>query len=116
MELRIIEADETHSHVALKGKLDIQGTAAIELRFSTATAARGKPTLVDLSEVDFIASLGMGMLISCARTLSRKGVRMVLVDPQLLVEKTLKAAGIQQIVPIAHGLEQARAKLQPESA
>lgn len=115
MELRIIAADETHSHVVLLGKLDIPGTAAVELRFSTATAARGKPTIVDLSGVEFIASLGMGMLISCARSLSRKGVPMVLVSPQLLVEKTLRAAGIHQIVPIVPDLEQARARLRPES-
>ena len=116
MELAILEEEDTHTLVALKGQLDMEGVGKVDVRFSAATVARGKPTLVELSGVEFIASLGMGMLVACARALGRKGVPMILVNPQLLVEKARKTARLQEILPMVHGLEQARARLRPQPA
>jgi anti-anti-sigma factor len=61
---------------------------------------------VDLSGLEFITSLGMGMFISCARSLQRFGARMVLLNPQALVEEALKAVGIDQGIPIVHSVEE----------
>jgi anti-anti-sigma factor len=115
MELSIVEATETHTHVALRGNLDIQGTVEVDVWFSALTAGRGKPTLVDLSRVEFLSSLGMGMLVACARALQAKGASMVLVDPPRAVEKALVAAALHRVFPIVHGIEAARARLEPES-
>jgi anti-anti-sigma factor len=100
-ELKIIEADGELTHLALTGRLDSEGVQSVEPRFSNYTGARRRPTIVDLSGLTFIASLGIGMLISAAKGLGLHGVKMVLVDPPEPIEQVLRAANIDRIIPIA---------------
>ena len=68
MELRVITENDTVTHVALKGRLDVIGTNDIDLSF-TAAAAKGKPMVVDISEVAYLSSMGLRMLLSVAGAL-----------------------------------------------
>jgi anti-sigma B factor antagonist len=108
-----IRVDSQITHVALVGRLDVAGLHAVDVKFHAYTAARKKPTLVDLSGLEFIASLGMGMLISCAKSLERNKVKMVLLSPIGQVEEALKAVGIDQVIPIARSTDEAMALLFP---
>ncbi len=101
MQLNVIRADDSITHLALLGRLDLQGVNLIQDRFVFNTTSRRKATLVDVSQVTFIASLGMAMLISAAKALQRHGVRMVLLGPPELVKSALEAAGIHHVIPIA---------------
>lgn len=111
MNLEVLQADEDLSRVALHGRIDVKGLHEVDVKFHAATAGRGKPAIVDLSGVEFIASLGMGMLISCAQSLKRKGAALVLLAPRPVVAETLRAAGVDVVVPIAEDLEAARRHL-----
>lgn len=106
IQLNEVHLDDRITHLAIVGKLDIAGLHAVDVKFHGYTAARRRPTLVDISGLEFITSLGMGMLVSCARSLSRFGAKMVLLNPQPEVEETLKAVGIDQGVPIVHSIEE----------
>src|SRR5437588_12015398 len=96
MQINEIRLDNQITHLALAGKLDSVGLHAVYMKFHALTAARRLPALVDLSGVDMVSSLGMGMFISCARSLLRHGAKMVLVNPQPHVEEALRAVGIDQ--------------------
>jgi anti-sigma B factor antagonist len=115
LKLEIQEASDTLSRVALVGRVDVHGLHQVDVDFHRATAGRGKPTVVDLSQVEFIGSLGLGMLISCAQSLHRKGAAMVLLGPRKAVEATLRAAGVDRFLPIVEDLEAARGRLGLES-
>jgi anti-sigma B factor antagonist len=115
IELNEVHLDDNITHLALIGKLDIAGLHAIDMKFHGYTAARRRPTLVDISGLDFITSLGMGMFISCARSLQRSGAKMVLLNPQPEIEEALKAVGIDQGVPIVHNVEEGIRILFPSS-
>jgi anti-anti-sigma factor len=104
--LTVIRADETLTHIAIVGRLDVQGVNRIQDQFVFNTTARRRPTLVDLSQVTFIASLGMGMFVGAAKALQREGAKMVLVSPRELVQRALEAAGIQQVIPIVQQEEE----------
>ena len=67
MELKVIKADGDYTHVALCGRLDIDGVTSVEMNFTNVVSAKGKPAIVDMTEVSFIASLGMRMLLSAAK-------------------------------------------------
>jgi anti-anti-sigma factor len=82
--------------------------AAVEVKFLAATAARRKPAIVDLSDVTFVGSLGIGMLVGAAKALARHGISMVLLDPQEFVERTLTVAKVPDVIPIARGIDEAR--------
>jgi len=99
-ELEIIETDDDLTRLALKGRLDSEGVQKVEARFSTYTGVRRRPTIVDLSGLTFIASLGIGMLISAAKGLNLHGLKMVLVDPPEPVEHVLRAANVDRIIGI----------------
>jgi anti-sigma B factor antagonist len=101
MELQIIQADDSLTHIALVGNLDLQGVTEIQDQFVFNTTTRRAPALVDLSGVDFIASLGISMLIAAAKVLERNGVSFVLCAPTDLVRDTLEKVGIDDVIPIA---------------
>jgi anti-anti-sigma factor len=87
--------------LALSGRLDLAGTQAIETQFAALTAGSKETAIVDLREVTFLASLGMRMLVSSARTLLKAGARLVLLGPQPPVRLALESAGLAAILPIA---------------
>jgi anti-sigma B factor antagonist len=90
----------------LTGRLDIGGSQEIELRFN-ALAGSQRAIIVDLAQVDFIASLGLRLLIVGARTAQRKGGRMILLRPPIAVEAVLISSGTDNVVPILRNLDEA---------
>jgi anti-anti-sigma factor len=111
VEISIIQNDDTLTHVALSGRLDAVGVQQVGIRFQGLTASRGKPTIIDLTHVDFIASLGLGMLLTCARSLHGRGARTVIVNPQPLVKKALETAHMDSVIPVVHSVQEAEAVL-----
>src|SRR5437016_3135842 len=107
MELHTGDSTDALTRIALVGMLDMVAVGEIETQFMAATASRGKNTIVDVSQLSFIASLGMGVLVSAYKALKRKGARMVLLAPQADVESALVAARLQEILPIAHSEDEA---------
>jgi anti-anti-sigma factor len=113
MHINEIRLDNEITHLALVGKMDLAGVHAIDMKFHGYTAARRRPTLVDLSGLELITSLGMGVFISCARSMQRFGARMVLLNPQSVVEEAMKAVGLGEAIPIVHSEEEAMRLLFP---
>ena len=111
IQLIEVQLDDRITHVAIVGQLDVAGLHAIDVKFHGYTAARRRPTIVDLSRLDFISSLGMGMFVSCARSLQRFGAKMVLLNPLPEIEEALKAVGIDQGIPIVRSTEEGHRSL-----
>lgn len=111
IRLTVVEISDSLSHVALSGKLDVQGVEEIETSFAGQTAERGRPTIVDVSGLAFIASLGIAMLCDAARTLERLEHGMVLLGPRPVVLDTLVACGIDRVIPIASSRQDALRRL-----
>ena len=87
--------------VILAGRLDSAGVDLIELRFGAVVVPAGKNTVVDMSEVSFMASLGVRMLLSTARALSRKGAKLALFGATPAVMEVIETMGFNDIVPVA---------------
>ncbi len=93
--------EEDLTYVALNGRLDLQGTGEIDLQFTSHTVAQRKPTVVDLGGVVFLASIGMRLLVTTAKSLSRFGHRCVLLNPRENVRAALETAGLANMLLIA---------------
>lgn len=106
-KLTVIEANDSITFVGLSGRLDVVGVRSVELEFTAKTASRRKPTILDLSELEFIASLGMGMLLRAAKSLQAHKAGMVILNPGELVERALTAVSIDRAIPIARDADQA---------
>ena len=111
MQLEVSTLDSGIKQVKLIGRLDLKGTNEIDNQFSFSTSSGKTPVLVDLSEVDFLASIGMRMLISNARALERRGSKMVLLKPTPLVKEALVTAGFDELIPISDDFDAACATL-----
>lgn len=111
MEIEVSEIEGRRTRVRLMGRLDAPGAERIGVPFTAAVAAAGRDALVDLSEVSFIASMGLRLLIGTARALNGKGAAMVLFGAQDLVREMLDQAGIDQIIPVVETELQALERL-----
>ena len=112
MELRTQETPDGVKIIALAGRMDIAGTQEIELRFTNLAAAQKARVVVDLSDVSFLASIGMRTLVSSARALMNRGGAMTLANPQAMVKQALLAAGIDSLIPIHPDVAAATRSLQ----
>jgi anti-anti-sigma factor len=94
------------TRAALNGRLDIAGSADVDLKLNVLAGSK-KKLILDLAEVSFVASIGMRLLVVCAKTVAIKGGKIALLSPVPNVETVLTTAGIDAIVPIQHDLASA---------
>lgn len=99
MELQKTELDGGILLVTLTGSLDIAGAGVLDLPFSVISGSRDK-VIVDLTAVDFLASIGVRTIIKTAKPIAQRGGRMVLVNPNEAVQKVLVSTGVDTLVPI----------------
>lgn len=115
MEMTILERDDDITHITLAGRLDTTGAEKIDKSFAEATTAQKRPAIVDLSEIEFLASRGIGLLFFNAKQLKRNGHKLVLLNPKRLVESVLKTSRVDKLMPIVHDLDEAIQILQGEA-
>ncbi|MEM7033945.1 MAG: STAS domain-containing protein [Chloroflexota bacterium] len=112
MELSASEIENNIRQINLIGRLDIQGANKIEGTFKTATNGKNQAILVEMSQVTFIASMGIRLLINRGKAISGEAGKMVLLNPTSMVREALLAAGIDILIPIYNNLEDARTDLE----
>ena len=64
-----------------------------------------------MTDVGFLASIGIRTLLSGAKTIGRRGGKMVLVDPSAAVHKVLQTCGADTVLTIVQGTDQALAAI-----
>ena len=99
MELLIRERDDI-SHVCLVGRFDATGVDEIEEQFSQLVLNRGLPTVVDMSGVTFMSSLGIGFLFANTKKLKKAGCKLILLKPEKMVESVLRTSKMDKVMPI----------------
>jgi anti-sigma B factor antagonist len=108
MELTTVSQSETLSHLKLFGRLDTAGVDRIEARFNALTVARGRDAVIDLEDLDLITSMGIRMLLTAAKSLAMRGHKLVLLNPQGVVDETLRATDLYAVIAMARTLDQAQ--------
>jgi anti-anti-sigma factor len=99
MDMQIIAISQDTVKVALTGRLDVEGSGIIDLPFNTVVGSN-RNILVDLSAVTFVASIAIRTLVLGAKTLERRGKKLLLLNPQPKVEYVLKMIGVTDLLPI----------------
>jgi len=111
MDMQYNELENNIRVLKLIGSLDILGVGEIETKFAGYCAGENPRVLVDLTEVDYLASIGIRLLLINAKSVASRKGRMVLLNPNPEVKNTLEAAGIQTIIPVYEGMESAETVL-----
>lgn len=97
--------------LSLEGRLDAAVILVLQPEFMEKTVALKKSALVDMSQVSFIASMCIRMLVLAAKGLNQSGARLALLKPTPLVENALKSSGFNRMVDIYHDEAVARENL-----
>ncbi len=107
MELGVDRTDEQLTRICLSGKLDVAGEQAIGDEFRNLIRSRNTHFLVDLSQVSYMASLGIRLLFAAAKALAQENRKLVILNPQSMVEDVLLTSGTARMIPIAHDEKEA---------
>jgi anti-anti-sigma factor len=105
--LTLIEANDTFTHVALQGRLDLEGVEKLDFELSRQIVARRKSAILDISDVDVLASVGVGMLVKIARAMHGHGLVLVVIATGFAKE-VLTQLKVDDVFPLVEAYEQAR--------
>jgi anti-sigma B factor antagonist len=111
MQLQYSEIENNIRLIRLSGRLDILGVSEIEGQFAAHCSGENPRVIVDLTEVEFLASIGIRLLTLNAKSVMSRGGRMVLLNPSPDVRDVLELTGILAIIPIYEELESAEVVL-----
>jgi anti-anti-sigma factor len=87
MELTLNQSDGKVTRISLSGKLDVPGEEAIGDEFRHLIEAHDTHFLIDMSQVTYLASLGIRLLFAGAKALAADGKKLIVLDPQPMVEE-----------------------------
>jgi anti-sigma B factor antagonist len=107
MDLQYRELENSIRIIKLIGKLDITGMSEIETKFAGYCEGENARVIVDLSEVEFLASIGIRLLTLTAKSIASRGGKMVLLNPNPDVQHVLDVTGVPAIIPLYLDLESA---------
>ena len=85
----------------LSGEIDQYGAAYLRSKIDVETELSGKKNLVlDLSEVSFMDSAGIGLIIGRAKNLSPIGGRVALAGAEKKLKRILELGGVTRLCPL----------------
>jgi len=101
MSINYKDIGENLRRIMISGRLDIPGTDSVASKLAELTAAPKKAVVVDLSSLQFLASIGIRALITSAKAVQQRGGKMVLVvDDGSTVGMSLEATGVDELIPV----------------
>lgn len=111
MDLAIDETPNGVVVATLKGRMDIDGALSVDMRFNALGGVPNRKLVIDMSDVSFIASMGLRTLMTCAKSISAKGGKTAIASPQENVLRVLETSGVVEAFTIAPSREAAIAAL-----
>ena len=85
--------------VKLTGPLDLTGAGEIDMPFSIISGKYNK-VIVDLTNVPFLASIGIRVFMKTARALGNRGGRLVVFNPNDDARKVLRSTGVDEVIGV----------------
>jgi anti-anti-sigma factor len=105
----------TIATLKLEGRLDTAQTAKIELAFTARVGALSRPgalAIIDLSDVTYISSMGLRLLVVTLKQFQNRGVRFATVPPrEALAMESLHIANLLPLLNVADSHDAASARL-----
>ena len=99
MEMRFSDVGGVTKAV-LNGRMDSLSVGQAETSFIAHIVPKEQPAVIDLTNVSFIASLGIRMLLGTARALDRYGARLALFGAQDDVMEIIETTALPEIIPV----------------
>lgn len=93
---------DTHAEIAISGELDARLAQRLrELLLGTVNDPRVRTVRVDCSNVTFIDSTGLGVLVLATKRAVDRQVRLTLHSPSTRVRQLLELTGLDKVLDVA---------------
>ena len=96
LHVRTVKSRKDAAVVAVAGECDLYEAEVLAAAIEDAGAAAGTRVYVDLSELTFLDSTGLHVLVKAQRSLEAAGSELVLVAPTASVRRTLAVSGLDR--------------------
>jgi len=83
--------------ITLRGELDQQEVLDLKARFDQAVQSASGGVVIDLSQVTFIGTLGIGLIVSTHQQLDQQGRTLKLAGVPASIEKTFETMSLADI-------------------
>jgi len=90
------------SRAVLAGRMDSLSVGEVETRFISHIVPKEQSAVIDMTEVSFIASLGIRMLLGTARALDRYGARLALFGANGDVMDIIETTALTELIPVVN--------------
>jgi anti-sigma B factor antagonist len=108
-ELSVSVRSERGAVIAeVAGEIDLSTVAGLRERLSRLTDS-GQPLIIELNQVTFIDSTGLGVLVSVARQTAAHGSALHVVSSQPHTRRLLELTGIDSRIPLSATVDEALA-------
>jgi anti-anti-sigma factor len=101
MPVAIHDLERNVTKVIISGRIDIAGARELELPMAIIAGSR-RAVVIDLSAVDFMASLALRAIVVNAKAILSKRGKVVLLGPQPQVHEVITVSGIDELIAIYH--------------
>ena len=100
MNVEILSKEDQTIKLLLNGRLDMFGYQEFEKQLPHLISKTMKIVKIDLSKMDFIASIGMRSFVSLAKKLSANNGELILCNPQEAVTDIFETTGLDKVLTI----------------
>jgi anti-anti-sigma factor len=107
----VVDLGPSALKLVLVGRLDATTVGMVETSFTATVAASGKSAILDMRGLEFLSSLGIRLLLSVTRVVSRRGGKVVLFGLQPMVAEVLEAMALGEVLPVVETEGEAMALL-----
>jgi len=91
----------------MEGGLSQLEVQQVERAFREATHRDGAAVVVDLSNVDFVATAAIAMFLEAARVLKNSGGKIVVSGPQPKIGEVLRRLRLERVLPMHSSVDEA---------
>ncbi len=96
-----------HAVIRLKGELDIATADDLRDDLRKARESYGENVILDLTELEFMDSQGLSVIVGCHKAVTAAGGSLALVAPRPIVRRTLEITGLSGRLHLFDSVEEA---------
>ena len=100
MKLEKQTSSDTELKLSVEGRWDMLGNRIFEIEFPKYLSDITQSIILDLSKLEFIASIGIRSLVSQAKELNEKNISIVLFNPPELINDIFQNVGMENFIEI----------------
>ena len=96
--MKVLQSDESLLKIAFSGRLDSSNVSNIEVKFFALLNGLEANVILDFSEVKFIGSLGIRMVLMAVKDVKRQGYMLKIERSSADVENILRMTGLGDLL------------------